>query len=94
MSKPGSQSNNVFCYDTLMEPEFVRELISRIPDMNDSYVKGYKKYFDGKVGYFSAVYDNKSIIEGILLTGLSDEELGILDEYEGVRYGIYKRVSV
>lgn len=86
--------NNLFAYGTLMSHGFVKRLISRLPDMEPGTVKGFKKYYDSDIGYYSATKENGCEIHGIILEGVSDDEMRSFDEYEEVSRGLYKRIRV
>ncbi|WP_230742758.1 gamma-glutamylcyclotransferase family protein [Methanooceanicella nereidis] len=88
------KSYNLFSYGTLMEEACVKEVIGRVPEMKPALVEGFHRFFDTDIGYYSARMETGVSIEGVLLMGLSDNEINSLDEYEGVRYGIYERAGV
>eukprot|EP00890_Picochlorum_soloecismus_P000008 jgi/Picsp_1/1007/NSC_04491-R1_aig2-like family protein len=76
----------LFVYGTLMYPEILEVLLHRVPESTRARVQGYKRYGLKKFVFPAVVEDPSSQVEGILLTGLSDREMVILDEYEGEEY--------
>ncbi len=49
---------------------------------------------DVKVGYYTVKASPGERVEGFLLEGLSPEEVRVLDEYEDVAGGLYRRQTV
>lgn len=89
-----SRLTNVFAYGTLQEPDVIKELIGRVPDIKDAYVDGYVKFFDDDIGYYSAKKDEHSHIHGKVLMDIDETEIGLLDDYEGVSQRVYMRTAV
>jgi len=80
----------LFVYGELLKKSSLIELIGRIPEMKPATLKGYKRIFDPKIGYYVAVKDENSKIEGKIIEGLEERELRGLDEYEEIG-GLYDR---
>ena len=86
--------NNIFIYGTLRDPEVLSHLLRRVPPMKPAKVEGFRKYFDSEAGFPMAIQEKGSVIEGALMTGIGSRDLSSLDDYEGVRKGLYKRITV
>lgn len=82
---------NVFAYGTLQEPEVLKELIGRVPEIKAAHVDGYVRFFDDDIGYFSARTEEGSRIRGKVLIGLDDDAVTKLDDYEGTPFHVYER---
>jgi gamma-glutamylcyclotransferase (GGCT)/AIG2-like uncharacterized protein YtfP len=89
-----NDKNDLFVYGTLKEEDLLKEIIGRIPEMLKASVEGYRRFFDIDIGYYSAMPDEWSLLEGVLLKGLTSKEIQALDRYEGIKYGLYRRIEV
>ncbi len=85
---------NVFVYGTLMDKARLNNLIKRTPDMHPAKVTGYRQFYDDSLGYQNAEKDDRANIRGMVLEGISSQELRVLDHYEGMGEGSYRRVMV
>ncbi|WP_174589983.1 gamma-glutamylcyclotransferase family protein [Methanocella conradii] len=94
MSGISSDVFNVFVYGTLMDKARLNSLIKRIPEMHPAKVSGYRQFYDESVGYQNAERDDRSSVRGMLLSGITAQELRTLDHYEGIGEGLYRRVKV
>ena len=73
---------NVFAYGELMKKDRLKELINRIPEMKKGKIMGFEKFFDQSIGYYGIRKKENSVVEGIILFGISEDELKIFDDYE------------
>jgi gamma-glutamylcyclotransferase (GGCT)/AIG2-like uncharacterized protein YtfP len=94
MSENPTDIFNVFVYGTLMDRSRLNNLIKRTPEMHQAKVSGYKQFYDDALGYQSAEKDERSNMRGMLLIGITGQELRTLDHYEGIGEGSYRRVKV
>ncbi len=94
MSENPSDIFNVFVYGTLMDKARVNNLIKRTPGMHPAKVSGYRQFYDDALGYQNAEKDDRANIRGMVLEGISGQELRVLDHYEGMGEGSYRRVKV
>ena len=78
--------NQVFVYGTLQYPSILTALINRVPTMHKAVVHGYRRYGLTDFVFPAVVEEASASVDGLLLTGLSEEEMVILDEYEGDEY--------
>ncbi|MCQ6254506.1 gamma-glutamylcyclotransferase family protein [Methanocaldococcus sp.] len=87
---------NVFAYGELMKKDVLLKLINRVPKMIKGRVYGFKKFFDKSIGYYGAVKEDGSYIDGIILLGITEKELKIFDDYEdlGIYYIREKTISI
>lgn len=86
--------NQVFVYGTLRDPDTLSRLLRRVPPMKTARVDNYKKIFDQDIGYPTAVSEKGSFIDGSILQGIGARDLSLLDDYEHIRSGVYKRITV
>jgi cation transport regulator ChaC len=90
--------NNYFAYGSNMDEKRLRERIGEFERGKIAYLKGYHLVFDKcadspKVGYANIISDKEKEVIGVLYK-LTDKQLLILDDYEGVLSNQYKRDSV
>jgi gamma-glutamylcyclotransferase (GGCT)/AIG2-like uncharacterized protein YtfP len=85
---------NVFVYGTLMDKARLNTLLKRTPEMHPAKVAGYRQFYDDSLGYQNAEKDDRSNIRGMLLEGITGQELRMLDHYEGMGEGSYRRAKV
>jgi gamma-glutamylcyclotransferase (GGCT)/AIG2-like uncharacterized protein YtfP len=80
----------LFVYGTLLFPEMLNALLSRVPRYLDATLPEYRRFsiHDGPdVRPYPAILpEPKALVKGALLLGLSKEEGQILDAYEGEGY--------
>ncbi len=86
--------SDVFVYGILMDKARLNALIKRIPEMHPARVTGYRQFYDDSLGYQNAEKDDRANIRGMVLEGISGQELRVLDHYEGMGEGSYRRVKV
>lgn len=84
---------NVFVYGTLMDRARLNTLLKRIPEMHQARVTGYRQFYDDSLGYQSAERDERASIRGMILMGITGQELISLDHYEGIGEGSYRRAK-
>ena len=84
-------SSSIFVYGTLMSPQVLRVLLGRIPSsLSPALLSGYQRHsvrgqvFPGMIPSNNVVNDHKT--QGILLQGLSEKEVRVLDYFEGDEY--------
>jgi gamma-glutamylcyclotransferase (GGCT)/AIG2-like uncharacterized protein YtfP len=77
---------SVFVYGTLQYPSIVTLLLGRTPETTKALVKGYRRYGLHSFVFPAVIEDPKGQVEGLLLSGLSEEDMAILDDYEGDEY--------
>lgn len=80
----------LFVYGTLLFPEILDALLSRVPHYLDATLPAYRRFsiHDGPYvrPYPAILPEPKALVKGILLLELSKEEGQILDAYEGEDY--------
>jgi gamma-glutamylcyclotransferase (GGCT)/AIG2-like uncharacterized protein YtfP len=82
-----AQRGDLFVYGTLQFPEVLRALLGRIPDSRPVTLDGWRAAALARRPYPGLVPANATV-PGTLLTGLSAEELEVLDEYESGPYDL------
>ncbi|KAF8087534.1 hypothetical protein N665_0581s0022 [Sinapis alba] len=91
MSGSGAQLHNVFVYGSFQEPEVVKVMLDRTPEIISVTLPGFKRLrLEGRL-YPCAIASADGEIHGKLLMGLTDEELENVDAVEG---NDYERVTV
>jgi gamma-glutamylcyclotransferase (GGCT)/AIG2-like uncharacterized protein YtfP len=84
-----AQRGNLFVYGTLQFPEVLRALLGRIPDYSPVTLDGWRAAALARRTYPGLVPANATV-PGMLLTGLTAEELDVLDQYESGPYDLRK----
>lgn len=79
--------NNVFVYGTLMNREVVHSLLGSYKTTYSEVLPGYRK-----VG-LNVIEDEESEVYGYTFE-VTDGELQMLDDYEGVEHNLYRRTEV
>ena len=80
-------SQNVFVYGTLMYPDVLKVLLNRVPTNSTAAIHGFRRYsIKGQV--FPGVIQStpESQVQGVLLKGLTPEDMVVFDEFEGDEY--------
>ena len=76
----------LFVYGSLRFPEILDALLGRVPPLAPAAVPGFRVRALPGVTYPGMVADPDSTAEGVLITGLSDDEQRLLDEFEDELY--------
>lgn len=86
---------NVVAYGTLMFPEVANPIAQIYSDGEPVTVPGYRRYeadIERNWGKYPAIVpDESTSFDGLLFTGLSKKQLKLLDWFEDVSAGLYKR---
>lgn len=82
-----AQRGDLFVYGTLQFPEVLRALLGRIPDSSPVTLDGWRAAALARRPYPGLVTANAAV-PGMRLTGLTAEELEVLDEYESGPYDL------
>ncbi|PSC72734.1 AIG2 [Micractinium conductrix] len=76
-----------FVYGTLMYPEVLSALISRVPRSEPALIRGYQRYaIRGQVFPGTVVSTADASVQGLVLFDLRPQELEMFDEFEGDEY--------
>lgn len=70
------------------------QVLGREPMAIKGVLRGYERVLDPEIDYYVAAMKEGSVIEGRLLTGLTNRELLALDEFEGVTAKLYEKTMV
>jgi gamma-glutamylcyclotransferase (GGCT)/AIG2-like uncharacterized protein YtfP len=84
-----AQRGDLFVYGTLQFPEVLHALLGRIPDSSPIALEGWRAAALARRTYPGLV-PACATVPGTLLTGLTPEELQVLDEYESGPYDLRK----
>lgn len=76
----------LFVYGTLRFPEVLRVLLGRVPELRPATAAGWRVRALPGVVYPGLVADPDGVAEGLLMTGLTEDERRLLDAYEGDDY--------
>ncbi|GAA3225488.1 gamma-glutamylcyclotransferase family protein [Actinocorallia longicatena] len=80
--------SDLFVYGTLRFPDVLSALLGRVPVMSPGRVEGWRvAALAGRV-YPGLVRAEGAAAEGVVLSGLSEDELVVLHAYEDVEYDI------
>uniref|UniRef100_A0A0E0LFB9 Putative gamma-glutamylcyclotransferase n=1 Tax=Oryza punctata TaxID=4537 RepID=A0A0E0LFB9_ORYPU len=86
-------AHNVFVYGSLMTDEVVRTIIKRVPPSSPAILPNFHR-FNVKGRIYPAILPVQSKkVAGKVITGVTDAELHILDEFEDVEY-VRRRVEI
>lgn len=77
---------SVFVYGTLQYPKILKALLGRVPVSEHAIVKGYVRYGVKGEPFPAVVQCHDGEVPGLVLSGLDQTEMDILDEYEGEQY--------
>ena len=81
--------NQLFIYGTLRDREICEAVLSRTVKANDmieASAPDFAIYKVADVHYPCLLPETGKVAVGALLTGLSDDDLALLDQFEGVNY--------
>ena len=87
-------TQQVFVHGELARTGTLLQILGREPLALRAVLRGYERVLDPEIDYYTAVRKEGGMIEGRLLTGITDKELLALDEFEGVSEGLYDRAIV
>jgi len=83
------KTDSLFVYGSLLEPSLRRRLLGREIAAKPATLSGYRAYYLNNQGYPALRRMAGGVTPGMLLQGLSYEDLRRLDRYEGELY--YRR---
>ncbi|MFC5754567.1 gamma-glutamylcyclotransferase family protein [Actinomadura rugatobispora] len=79
-------TNGLFVYGTLRFPEILEILLGRVPRLAPAAVAGWRVRALPGVTYPGLVADPDATAEGVLISGLTEAEQGLLDDFEDESY--------
>ncbi|MEV6555084.1 gamma-glutamylcyclotransferase family protein [Nocardia sp. NPDC051756] len=83
-----AQGHSLFVYGTLRFPEVLKVLIDRVPNQVPAVAPGWRVAVLPDRLYPGLVPEPEAVANGILLTGLTAGEWGILDAFEDDEYDL------
>ena len=84
----------LFAYGELCKPPVLMAVLGRVPAAEPALLDGFRRVINVDTGYFRAVRCADEVIVGLLLDGIEAAELDVLDDFENVDGGEYRRVQV
>ena len=84
-----AERGNLFVYGTLQFPEVLGVLLGRIPQISAAALVGWRAAALARRTY-PGLTPAATTVRGMLLTGLTDDEVVLLDEYESGPYDLRK----
>ena len=72
----------LFGYGEFLRDEVLQTVLGRVPTKLPASLAGFKRVLEKSTGFFNVVPARRSVVEGIVLTDLSDEDLEKLDWFE------------
>lgn len=88
----GSQTPPLFVYGSLCDADLVKELLKKEADFEEAFVENYKTVFSHGFPYPFLVESVGSAVEGKIILNLGQADYAILDDYERISSGLYKRI--
>lgn len=88
---------DLFAYGVLMRPELLRALTQRRFTSEPATLEGFRRYTVVEEGYppFPAIVPEPDArVDGVLVREVDEESLRILDRFEEVESGLYRRGEV
>ncbi|CAA7398774.1 unnamed protein product [Spirodela intermedia] len=82
----GVGRHNVFVYGTLLENEIVGVLLKRVPPSSPAVLHGYQRFSIKGCSYPAIIPVENKKVDGKVLLGITDIELGIFDVFEDFEY--------
>eukprot|EP00510_Aplanochytrium_minuta_P003318 CAMPEP_0184006892 /NCGR_PEP_ID=MMETSP0954-20121128/985_1 /TAXON_ID=627963 /ORGANISM="Aplanochytrium sp, Strain PBS07" /LENGTH=163 /DNA_ID=CAMNT_0026285571 /DNA_START=353 /DNA_END=844 /DNA_ORIENTATION=+ len=75
---------SVFVYGSLMCPDVLKILLGRIPKHSKAFVNGFERFCVKGYSFPACIPASNSVksVDGLLLEGISKEELQMFDEFE------------
>jgi len=89
--KAALSKHRLFAYGTLQLPERVEAIIGRQLPTRPAVIEGYRCGMVSRADFPGAVPATGARLDGLLLGGIQDGELMLLDRYEGE---LYHRIQV
>ncbi|MFN8524071.1 MAG: gamma-glutamylcyclotransferase family protein [Chloroflexota bacterium] len=88
--------HRLFVYGTLMDPSVRRAVLGERRDLEvvRAMLPDHRRFRVTGFDYPYVAPELGSIVEGMVLLGLADEDLVVLDDYEDVAEGLYERRMV
>ncbi len=85
----------LFVYGTLLDQRFTENLVRKRLTYLPAKLFGFEKINPNDLFPYNQIVPREGCkVEGMLIKGLDQSSIKILDGYEGVNSGLYKRVRV
>jgi gamma-glutamylcyclotransferase (GGCT)/AIG2-like uncharacterized protein YtfP len=76
----------IFVYGSLQSTEVLRILLRRVPLRKKAHLKNYRRFAIPNRTYPGVGKDGSGGVSGVVLLGLTEDDVAILDEFEGDEY--------
>lgn len=86
--------HQVFVYGELAKKGTLKQVLGREPLTVKAILRGYERVLDPEIDYYVATKKEGGLIEGLLVTDVTDREMLTLDEFEGVSDRLYEKELV
>lgn len=83
----------IFVYGTLQYPSILNILLRRVPATTPATVSGFRRVRILNQPYPAVLADPGSSVDGVLLSGLREDELEVMHDYEGEEYVLHGGVE-
>jgi len=74
--------NVLFGYGEFLRDEVLQELLGHAPPKMPAVLRGYKRVLEKSTGFYNIVPSKRGVVEGVVMTDISDEDLSKLDLFE------------
>jgi gamma-glutamylcyclotransferase (GGCT)/AIG2-like uncharacterized protein YtfP len=94
--KPSEQSRHLFVYGTLVDPAQLDAVLGHkhLGERLAARLPGYRRVTTETYAYPFVVEDASAWVDGVLVMDLSPYDMQVLDRYEDVDSGVYRRDPV
>ena len=72
----------LFGYGEFLKDEVLQSVLGRVPEKMPARLRGYRRVHEKSTGFYNIVPAKRSVVEGVVMTDLSDEDLAKLDWFE------------
>ena len=72
----------LFAYGEFLKDEVLESVLGHVPAKIPAKLRGFKRLLEKSTGFYNAVPSKRSVLEGVVMTNLSDEDLEKLDWFE------------
>ena len=84
-------SHSIFAYGTLMDQPFVERMLGHAVEMKTALLDNYVRL---EPSYYMIFPHDKHWVNGVVITGLTPDDVAKFDRYEGNDFGYYDRQPV
>ncbi len=74
--------NVLFGYGEFLRDEVLQNVLGHVPPKTPAILRGYKRVYEKATGFYNIVPAKRSVVEGVVMTDIADEDLAKLDWFE------------